>query len=110
MKIYQPQSKNILTLMIVAIFAVVGVSIDLAIANYGGPKGTVSPYLSALYPLMFAGMPLLLVSGFIFGIFALGREESTLGRYQAVTLLLFILIIGYLVSYITFNTMSTNGF
>jgi len=105
MKIYQPQSKNILTLMIVAVLATVGVVIDLLLIKDGGPKNDVNPYLSGLYPLMFGGLPLLLVSSFIFGIFSLGKEESTLGRYQAGMLLLIILIFGYLVSYLMFNNL-----
>ncbi|HSX42128.1 MAG TPA: hypothetical protein VLE93_02135 [Candidatus Saccharimonadales bacterium] len=106
MPIYKPQSKNIFTLSIVVGLALIGsilnVILDHANATPFSGVAPTNPYLAALYPIVFAGVPILLVSGFIFGIFTLGREENWLGRLQAIILLVFILVLAYLFSLLTF--------
>lgn len=105
-KIYQPQSKNILTLSLVVGLALIGsifnAVLDHANATPFSGAAPANPYLAAFYPIIFAGVPILLVSGFIFGIFTLGREENRMGRLQAITLLVIILILAYLFSLMTF--------
>jgi len=107
MKYYQPQSKNVSTLVIGVSLILLGYIVELILFQTGhGPNSlgqTVNPYLMALQPLVFAGVPILIVANFIFGIYALGREEKNIGRYQVATLMLLILVIGYLVSFLMFN-------
>lgn len=107
METIKPQSKNIYTLMWATAIATLGV-IGVLILNksgiqlYSGP-GVGSPYVSALYPLLFAGTPVVMLSSFIFGLFSLGREETRTGRWQVGALMLILLILAYLFSFLAFT-------
>lgn len=106
MKIYTPQSKNILTITWAVALALLGVVIitilnQLDIHIYDGP-GSASPYFGALFPLLMVGVPVLLLTGFVFAIYSIGREESSLGKKQLGLLMLIILILAYLFSFTMF--------
>lgn len=102
-KIYRPQSKNIVTVTWAVAFALVGVILISVFNQMGihiceGP-GSVSPFAVALFPLLMAGVPVLLMTGFIFAVYSIGREESIRGKYQLGVLILATLILAYLFSF-----------
>ena len=106
MKIYQPQSKNVATVTWAAGFALLG-SIILAIFKINGVKiyegpGQMNPYVGALSPLVQVGVPMLLLAGFIFSVYSIGREETLLGKYQLAATMLIILCLAYLYSFAMF--------
>lgn len=106
-KIYTPQSKNIMTVTWAVAFALIGTIIITVINRMGfhfyeGP-GSVSPYLGALYPLLMAGVPVLLLASFVFSVYGIAREETRFGKYQMGVLMLIILILAYLFSFMMFT-------
>lgn len=109
MKIYTPQSKNVTTVTWAVAFALVG-TIIVTLLNrfdidfFNGP-GAGSPYVGALFPLVMAGVPVLLLAGFVFALYSMAREDSKFGRYQLAALMLIILTLAYLFSF----TMITGG-
>src|SRR3989344_3120597 len=103
-KIYIPQSKNIMTVTWAVAFALIGTIIITVINKMGfhffeGP-GTSSPYLGALYPLLMAGVPVLLLASFVFSVYSIAREENRFGKYQLGVLMLVTLILAYLFSFL----------
>lgn len=106
MKFYTPQSKNVTTVTWAVAFALVGTILMTVFSKfnvnlYAGP-GSVSPYLGALYPLVMAGVPVLLLAGFVYALYSIAREESKFGRYQLAALMLIILTLAYLFSFTMF--------
>ncbi len=103
MNIFTPQSKNILTLAWLVAFALLGTIIRTILKQVGytilDDSSVTNPFISALFPMIIAGVPITVIAGFIFGIFTLGREETKLGRGQAGALLIITLILGYLASF-----------
>lgn len=103
MSIINPQSKNILTLIWLVAFALLGAILrtvldQLGYRSFEYPYAD-NPFISALFPMIAAGVPITVIAGFIFGVFTLGREETKLGRLQAGSLLVVVLILAYLTSY-----------
>ncbi len=108
MKIYELKSKNVLTLAISVALSIIGLIGALILSRTGnhffdGMSGSNNPFVMGLFPVIFAGLPVLLVASFIYGLYSLGHEEKATSRYQVAGLLLIILIIGYLTSYLMFS-------
>lgn len=108
METLRPQSKNVFTLMWATAIATLGVIVVLILNKTGhtlfmGPELSASPYLNALYPLLFAGIPVITLSGFIFGLFSLGREDTKTGRWQVGSLMTILVVLAYLFSFLGFT-------
>ena len=106
MKIYTPQSKNVTTVTWAVTFALIGTILANVMNRQDinaimGPSSA-SPYLGALFPLVMAGTPILLMAGFVYSLYSLAREESKYGKYQLAALMLIILILAYLFSFTMF--------
>lgn len=103
MNMFTPQSKNVVTLTWLVAFALLGTIVRTFLDQAGYTSfeysSPVSPFVSALFPMIAAGVPITVIAGFIFGVFTIGREETRTGRSQAGALLVITLILGYLASF-----------
>lgn len=109
METFRPQSAAVRTVLTITAVALIGVIVNVILTKtqqtpWSGGYGydMPNPYINALQPLLFAGLPILMLAGFIYGIFSVSREETRLGRIQLTGLLVIIVVLAYLQSFLMF--------
>lgn len=105
MSIIKLETKNIRTLATGVAIGFVATAIlvwfqKAGYFDYSYSAGSPSPYLTALQPILFAGIPITLVASFIFGVFTATREDLPTARLQASILIFIILILAYVFSFV----------
>lgn len=108
MSIIKLETKNIKTLATGVAIGFVAIAVlawfqKAGYFDYSYSAGSPSPYLTALQPILFAGIPITLVASFIFGVFTATREDLPVARLQASILVLIVLILAYVFSFIVTN-------
>jgi hypothetical protein len=109
MGIIKLQSKNIRSLALLTVINLVGIVLFVWFRKasdsllYAGPYSTpsIDPYVAALHPLVYAGLPFLLLVSFVLGVIATSREDDSISRWQGAALTLITLVFAYIYSFMS---------
>lgn len=105
------ESKNVKTIALLTLISFLGTLLSVFLQKsglstyYAYDQSPPNPYLMPIEPLLYIGVPLMLVISFVLGIFSIAREDSPSARNQAIILTLIVLVLAYTFTFSTFNRM-----
>lgn len=107
MSIIKFESKNLKAIAVLTFMGFLGTVLMITLTRYYNAHSLSpadNPYLMALQPLLFAGVPMMMLIAFIVAVFAVAREDSPTARFQAVSLMVILLILAYVFSFTLLNS------